>query len=50
MNLLSMLIEEENILLIDFFLFESAKRVDPNVVDQVTKITPLAAAIQTGNL
>ena len=40
-----MIIEEENTLLIDFFLFESAKRVDPNFVDQVTKFTPLAAAI-----
>ena len=50
MNLLSILIEEENIFLIDFFLFESDKKVDPNVVDQITKFTPLSAAIQTGNL
>ena len=50
MNLLFILIEEENIFLVDFFLFESVKKIDPNFVDQVTKLTPLSAAIQTGNL
>ncbi len=43
------LIEDEELELIDFFLFQNSIKADPNIFDPNTFLTPLCNAIQNGN-
>lgn len=46
--LLHILIDEEETKLIEFFLFESPKKADPNAVNHMNELTPIASAVQNG--
>ena len=47
--MIHILIDDEELELIEYFLFENNIKADPNIFDPNTFLTPICNAIQNGN-